>query len=513
MRILGRGLLYAVLTLSLFLFLANFFFDTGISERVQDIIHDPTNDPLPPLEHENIRDLWAHWSQIIIETKPQVPEVHLSAIAPNIHVQQKDNATRSAFTELVLNHQRATKVLKKSHKRFMQELDRLADVSTIFKGYGVALVAGGEFFGPAITTIQMLRRSGSQLPVEVFVADQSEYEKDICEQFLPKLNAKCLIITDFLETPGSQQLEIRRYQLKGLALLFTSFQHVLFLDSDSIPLMDPYQQLMKTDPYLSRGMIIWPDFWMSTESPSFWTIAGKKEFPPDLPVTASETGQIMVNKGTHLKAVLLATYYNLWGPGWYYPLLSQGAMGQGDKETFMAAAVATDLPYYRVREKVKAVMNDDGERSRGRAMLQHHAGDDFSNAQQFTTNYMVAEPRPVRPFFLHANIPKMNVGHLMDEHDIFSEEDGKKRWRLLGTKENQMRTFGFDVEATLWELMETTGCELQDKMNDWKSRERLCERIHEHVQALIHGKVTDVKPTGQDESKPEEKKENEVIGS
>ncbi|KAF2219153.1 mannosyltransferase putative-domain-containing protein [Elsinoe ampelina] len=513
MRYLSRGLLYAVLAALSFLLLANFFFfDSGITDRVQELIHDPVNDPLPALEHDDIRTLWAHWSQFILEAKPLVPEIQLSARAPNIHVDTKDNATRNAFTELVINHNRAAKSLAKSHKRFKQELDRLGEISTIFTGYGVALVAGGEYFGPAISTIQMLRRSGSQLPVEVFVADNSEYEKELCDVFLPKLNAKCLIITDFLSTPGSAQLEVRKYQLKALALLFTSFKHVLFLDSDSIPLMDPYQQLMKSDPYLSRGMVIWPDFWMSTESPSFWTIAGKKDFPSDLPVTSSETGQIMVNKGTHLKAVLLATYYNIWGPGWYYPLLSQGAMGQGDKETFMAAAVATDLHYYRVREKVVAVMNDDGEKSRGRAMLQHHAGDDYANARQFTDNYMIAEPRPVRPFFLHANIPKMNVGHLMDEGDIFSEEDKAKRWRLLGTKENQMKTFGFDVEATLWELMETTGCELQDKLNDWKPRERLCERIHEHVQALIHGQVTTVKPAEEKAGVPlEEKKGDEVI--
>ncbi|PNS21011.1 Alpha-1,2-mannosyltransferase MNN21 [Sphaceloma murrayae] len=494
MRIFGRWFVYAVLgSLSLFVLL-NHYFDTGISDRVQDLIHDEANDPLPPLKHDSIHDLWAHWNDVFLETKPDVPDIVLRGTAPNLHVDQKGNATRTPFTELVINYRRAVKSMRKSHARLEKELGRLSDLSTLFKGYGVALVAGDEFYGPAITTIQMLRRSGCQLPVEVFVANDDEYEKYVCDEFLPKLNAKCLIITDFMKTPGSQHPEIKRFQLKGLALLFTSFQHVLFLDSDSIPLMDPYQQLMKSEPYLSKGMIVWPDFWISTESPSFWSIAGLKSFPSDLPVTASETGQIMVNKGTHLKAVLLATYYNLWGPGHYYPLLSQGAVGQGDKETFMAAAVAQNLPYYRVKERVRAVMNDDGEHTRGRAMLQHHAGDDFANVKQFTDNYMIAEPRPVRPFFVHANIPKMNAGHLMDEGDIFSKGDGRKRWRLLGTKENQVKKFGMDLEAVLWELMETTACELADKLEDWKRRPRLCERMHEHVEALIKGNVAGVKP-------------------
>ncbi|TKX21223.1 mannosyltransferase-like protein 3 [Elsinoe australis] len=516
MRILGRWLLYTIVAVFSAVIFVNVYFKTELTERVQgrvqELVHDESKDPLPPLEHNSIPELWAHWSEVIWDARPDIPEIVLRARAPDIMVTQKDNATRSPFTELVINNERAVKSLGKSHKRFVKELDRLEGLSTLFTGYGVALVGGGEYFGPAITSIQMLRRSGCRLPVEVFVADDSEYEKHVCDEFLPKLNAKCLIVTDFVKAPGTRQMEIKRFQLKALALLFTSFKHVLFLDSDSIPLMNPYQQLMKSDPYLHKGMVSWPDFWLSTESPSFWAIAGKKEFPKDLPVTASESGQLLINKGTHLKAVLLAAYYNMWGPGYYYPLLSQEAVGQGDKETFLAATVVMGLPYYRVKEKVVAVQNDDGEHSRGRAMLQYHAGDDFGNVIQYTDNYMTAEPRAVRPFFLHANIPKMNAGHLMKEGDIFSAEDKRKRWRLLGTKENQMKTFGFDVEAMLWELMQTTACELADKLNDWKSTPGLCEKIIEHVDALIHGKVKEAKPPGQEKKPPITKKEDEIPG-
>ncbi|KAK7679537.1 Golgi alpha-1,2- mannosyltransferase [Cerrena zonata] len=43
-------------------------------------------------------------------------------------------------------------------------------------------------------------------------------------------------------------------------------------------------------------------------------------------------------------------YYNYYGPDYYYPLLSQGAAGEGDKETFIAAAHKLKLPYYQVKE-------------------------------------------------------------------------------------------------------------------------------------------------------------------
>ena len=165
--------------------------------------------------------------------------------------------------------------------------------------------------------------------------------------------------------------KVTHYQLKSLAMLFSSFAEILYLDSDSIPVIDPSMELFSTEPYKSSGLVIWPDFWVSTESPIFYTVAGLS-FPPDLPKSSSEAGQVLINKRTHLQTLLLAIYYNIYGPDYYYPLLSQGVLGQGDKETFMAAALVLGQSYYRVKTGVAIVGRHSGVEFKGSGMVQHH---------------------------------------------------------------------------------------------------------------------------------------------
>ncbi|KAF2154445.1 glycosyltransferase family 71 protein [Myriangium duriaei CBS 260.36] len=436
------------------------------------------DDTAIPSSYSTVDTLWYQWSQIIYDNRPHLSKIELTSDAPNNGVHGADPNPRAPYHDLVKNPATDMAAMESAHTGLSEELNKLARTTSPYKGHGVVLVGGAEYYGPAITTISMLRKLGCELQVEVFVRNRSEYEPYVCEEFFPKIGAKCMVITDFLDR-GAHVFEAGHYQLKVLALLFSSFRHVLFLDSDSMPLIDPYAKMMQVEPYKSTGMVVWPDFWAATESPVFYKIAGLEGFPAGLPKTSSESGQMLMDKGTHLQALLLATYYNIYGPDLYYRLLSQGAMGEGDKETFLAAAVVMNSTYYRVKHPVEAVMNDDGPKSKGRAMLQYHAGDEVSTSK--------AADKPVRPAFLHANLPKMNAGHLVDEGDLFSEVNTTQRWRLLGDKDKQIRMFGYDIEATIFEIMMKSGCDLADKIKDWQKREKLCQRITEHYEQLFAG--------------------------
>lgn len=380
---------------------------------------------------------------------------------------------------LIANGASDLDALQAAHKLFLESPSIRAGGTAeldahIFNGTGVVTIGGGEYYGPAIITIQMLRRTGSLLPVEVFVADQSEYEPELCEQYLPSLGATCLILTDFLSStrgtepsPASDStLEVKHYQLKPLAILFSSYANVLYLDSDSMPLVDPADLFASTS-YLSTGLVVWPDFWRATESPLFYRIAGLATFPRDLPPHSSETGQLLVNKHTHLRTLLLATYYNVYGPDYYYPLLSQGALGQGDKETFLAAATALGMPWHHVRTSPEAVSRYDQHKYKGSAILQHSPAD------------LIDPSSRARPAFLHANTPKMNAGHLVDEGDLV---DGRKHLRLWGTRKEQMDMFGEDLELVVWGLLTRTGCELQHVLREWMSRAKMCARLKTHFE-------------------------------
>lgn len=416
---------------------------------------------------------WGRWSQLMYDTRPEGTPISITGNA-GTNAPKDASAPRAPHKDLVTNAQVELELIRLAHQRFMKELESLDRIDhAIFSGRGVVMVGGGEYFGPAIIGIHMLRRTGSTLPVEVFVPNDHDYEPEVCEKYLPKLNARCVVLSHFQpdQDHGDGDIAIKHYQLKAPALLLSSFAEVLLLDSDSIPLVDPETAIFGTEPYQSSGLLTWPDFWVATESPRFWDIAGLAEFPENLPSTSSESGQLVINKKTHLAPLLLATYYNLFGVDFFYPLLSQGALGQGDKETFMAAAVAMDAPYYRVKTPAASLGRHDGIKKKGTAIVQHLPADDAASRQGGSDK--------IRPAFLHSNTPKMNAGHLVDEGDLIAK-DGKSRLRLLGPKAEAENIFGFDIEDTLWDLLVQTGCELADTIEEWKKRDKLCERLTEH---------------------------------
>jgi alpha 1,2-mannosyltransferase len=63
----------------------------------------------------------------------------------------------------------------------------------------------------------------------------------------------------------------------------------------------------------------------------------------------------MISKRKHSLSLLLALYYNFYGPRFYYKLLCQMAAGEGDKETWLAAVTALNKTYYQVREGTQPV--------------------------------------------------------------------------------------------------------------------------------------------------------------
>lgn len=413
------------------------------------------------------------------DTRPISPPI---AIIGQASTRNPPRGDRRPYSNLVGNPRKDLDTTGHAHTKFIKELkgNIQSHDADIFKGRGVVMVGGGEYFGPAIIGIHMLRRTGSTLPVEVFVPNDEEYEPGVCEKYLAKLNAKCVVLTHILSsTVSSSKIKFEHYQLKSAALLLSSFAEVLLLDSDSIPLVDPSSAIFDTEPYRSKGLVVWPDFWAATESPEFWKIAGFDTFPTHLPASSSESGQLVLNKATHLGTLLLATYYNLFGKSHYYPLLSQGALGQGDKETFMAAAVVLNSTYYRVQTPVASVGRNDGKTNKATAMLQYLPSDDAVKDHDGKNTVRV------RPAFLHSNTPKMNAGHLVDEGDLVSADGKETRLRLLGTKAEQEDRFGFDAESTIWDLLIQTGCELQNVIREWKQRKGLCERLHEHHDAVF----------------------------
>ncbi|CCX33386.1 mannosyltransferase putative-domain-containing protein [Pyronema domesticum] len=435
----------------------------------------PESTTLPSLspEHLKIKKFWSKWSTHLHNARPLLPPLERVGTAPNTMLRPGFSKTREpSSTYLFLSKANITS-LSKQHRSLLKKLQHAdpplsATARELYDGTGIVMVIGGEYTSAALTTLRMLRRTGCTLPVEAFIGSRSEYESIICDIVLPVLGASCVVLPTMLAPPLSP--DVKHYQLKSLAMVFSRFQKVLYLDSDSIPLRDP-TALFKEKVFEETGLIVWPDFWKATEDPVFYIIAGMEGMPKGLPASSSEAGQLLVDKKRHLEMLLLAVYYNIYGPGWYYELLSQGAMGAGDKETFLAAAVALGSKWHMVDKGVEFVgYTQVSGRFKGGGMVQFWPGTED------------------RPAFLHANTPKMNAGHLVDEGDLV---DQGHRVRLWGPKENVIKKFGDDIEKIVWKELIATGCSLADVVEEWKGRERLCERLKEHYEAVFgeDGKV------------------------
>lgn len=464
------------------------------SRNKLSIISLPTHEPNPA--PTKLKIFWAEWADVFETAKPKTAKIEFKGQASTEGSDQA-NGDRKAGESLLGLSEKDVESLKSSHAVLVRELDRFdkEKVNGLFSGTGVVTVAGGRFFPPVITSIKMLRHSGSKLPVQVFLQSRAEYEPEICEDFLPRINAECYVIEDYLrkEAPFS----VTHFQLKALAILLSSFESVLYLDSDCMPLRDP-SKLLSSEPFLSTGLVTWPDYWKATEDPVFYRIAGLPSFPSGMPARSTESGQILISKTKHIRTLLLAAYYNVFGPGYYYPILSQGALGEGDKETFLAAAVVLGNPYYRVRERVGTIGYHDEEGVfHGGAMVQHDPRDDYKQHQSqkrgatetAEDNNKAMSTKPiVRPFFLHANYPKMNLGRLLDEPGLHTH-NGERR-RLWGPKDSIVKRFGVDLERVVWNEMVEPGCELRDSMSDWRGLDRVCDRAREHWKDVFLGKDT-----------------------
>lgn len=348
---------------------------------------------------------------------------------------------------------------------------------------GIVSTAGGTYLPVLVISLRMLRRTGSKLPMEVFLADSAEYEPYICETVLPELNAKCIVLSDIIDkVPKSAS--ITHYQYKVVAMLFSSFEELLFLDSDAFPIHEP-KELFAAEPFASHGLVLWPDYWASTASPLFYNITSQP-IPSMTLRQSSETGEILISKNSHQRSLLLATYYNYYGPDLYYALLSQGSPGEGDKETFLAATSVFNESVYQVSESVRAIghFQPDGNLA-GSAMVQFDPVEDYRLTEQGlwrVKNSSVAEAP--EPFFVHANFPRFNPATIFGKLDVIRDVNGSFQRAWTDTQDT-IQAFGSDVERGFWEEITWVACELEDKFASWSGRHGLCEHAREYSSSVF----------------------------
>lgn len=399
----------------------------------------------------------------------------------------------------------------------------------VYSGDGIVLAAGKTHIIGALNVIIQLREMGSELPVEVVLDVNADYNERFCGTVLPKFGAKCLIIEDVLGPEIYSKLGVNGFPMKAIALVVSSFDNTIYLDSDNFPIKN-VDTLLSSEPFLKTKFILWPDNWHKGVSPTFYDIAGLTAGEPirrdgfsneepfsvyisrdknedilfhDLegipPFTSVESGQLVFSKREHFRSLFLALYYNMNGESYYYPLLFQGVFGAGDRETFVPALHLMNEPYYLTDWEIKfsgitrekadkpgefyfdestMVQRDPDTAMKFRASWRNWLTklgldsrlDPFQNGD-YTLDLLKrffeekTDIHEPEPFFLHVHSPKIN--------SVFNEVSEKARYdyetrfiKKIGDTE-----LGFDLGPTDWELK-------FQAINAWSTCEGMAENAY-----------------------------------
>ncbi|RZK02382.1 MAG: hypothetical protein EOO43_23420, partial [Flavobacterium sp.] len=263
-----------------------------------------------------------------------------------------DNRELSFFNFINLNEDQIL-AFQNDWKRYVSQKKHYKG-QNLGQGKGIVITAGGlKYFTTTYVLIHTLRSMGCLLPIEVWYHGD-ELTRSMCK-ILEKLEVRCLNTKDYIHTPPSGFL------MKPLAIMYSNFREVLFLDADNNCIKDP-TYLFHDGNYEKYGCMFWPDYWRTSPSNPIWSILEIEcNNSPE-----QESGQILVNKSRCWDQLQLCLYFNMKGMD-YYKLL------YGDKDTFRFAWLALKSPYYMIPFDTGScgVMHESS--FYGNTMVQHDA--------------------------------------------------------------------------------------------------------------------------------------------
>jgi alpha 1,2-mannosyltransferase len=230
-----------------------------------------------------------------------------------------------------------------SYLRRKQELVKEAKKAGSFvaeTGRGIVMAAGDSAaVVRARTNLRLLKSYNCTLPVEIFhfstelsasdkslLEDLSKLEEGQEEQDTMKVTVR--IVEGVEKGNGWKQ-----FQIKGAAIQQSSFDDILYLDTDSYLLRNP-NYLFESKQWTDTGLLLWPDYTKSHPTNPIWRLLGQQcrnEYE-------GESGQIFISRSRHQDLLWLVEYFAQHNEEYY------GFMG-GDRDSFRAAALLLGKPW------------------------------------------------------------------------------------------------------------------------------------------------------------------------
>ena len=249
---------------------------------------------------------------------------------------------------------------------------------------GIVFTAGNaDTFSRVATSLKLLRHYGSTLPAEVFHFPSDEEPVDARD--VAQLEALGATVREVVGVKKEADTDrSKSFHIKGAAMVQSSYDEILMLDSDSLPAAD-VEPLFDAPGYAQAGVMLWPDFWREDGANAVWAILGvqcRDEW-------TTEAGQILINKSKHLDALwLVQTMLEDW-KFWF-------DISDGDKDLFRYA-----LLMLRKRWAVPG---------RHVASASWSSDDEIRQQKGFCGHSMIQHDHEGQPLFVHANLLKRILG-------------------------------------------------------------------------------------------------------
>ncbi|GAA5881197.1 hypothetical protein JCM1840_001282 [Sporobolomyces johnsonii] len=231
---------------------------------------------------------------------------------------------------------------------------------------GIVWTAGNaDTFDRVLVSLRLLRSVyNSTLPAEIFHFPSESPSPSALEEF-SLLNASVISLETLSKDPSPGRT--KSFHVKGAAIVESSFDEVLYLDSDSLPVRS-IDGLFDSREFRQMGAVFWPDFWKDQPENAIWSILGvqcRDEW-------TMEAGQILIRKSEHLDALLLVEYMLKDWHFWF-------GFSDGDKDLFRYAFLALRKRWAVPSRSLasaswvdpNAVGGDNSQRFAGHTMLQY----------------------------------------------------------------------------------------------------------------------------------------------
>lgn len=239
-------------------------------------------------------------------------------------------------------------------------LRTIPDYPDRYNGRGIVICAGGiKLFTNAWVCINMLRRQGCELPIEVWHLGKTEMDESM-KALLAPLGVECVDARQIQKRFPARILN--GWELKPYAIIHSKFREILLLDADNVALTNP-EFLFATPEFQATGAIFWPDLpgKKRIKSPAVWRSCGMRT-PPE---PEFESGQIVLDKRRCWQALCLALWFNM-NSDFYYQYI------WGDKETYHLAFRKLQKSYSLVQEPARRLCGTMCQHDfDGRRVFQH----------------------------------------------------------------------------------------------------------------------------------------------